>query len=88
MTTIQLHINKIDRKTENVSTDTYTVGQEALLQAIDNFGAYNQGNDEEIDLEATHESERVLREFNINPPDEYEYYWSVFANLKKLTLSS
>jgi hypothetical protein len=79
MTTIQLHINKIDRKTEELSVDTYTVGHQSLLQAIDNFGAYNQGNDLEIDLEATHETERVLLELNITPPNEYNYYWSVFA---------
>lgn len=82
MTKLQLHINKINIKTEELSVDTYIVGQEALLQAIDNFGAYNQGGETEIDLEATHETDRVLREFNINPPDEYEYHYTVFASIR------
>lgn len=81
MTTLQLHINKINIKTEELSVDTYIVGREALLQAIDNFGAYNEGGETQIDLESTYETDKVLREFNINPPDEYEYYYTVFAQL-------
>lgn len=80
MTTYNLFINKIDIKTEEqVESECHTVGREALLEAIDSFGAHNHGTDDEVDLEATDETVRVLLEFGIEPPDSYEYYWQVYA---------
>lgn len=71
--TYDLHINALTEG-EDIETFSHQVSGSALVSAIDNFGARDRGWGNEIELEDTDQSARVLMDLGINLPNADAYY--------------